>query len=62
MLNESAYADMWISDLNKTLMFAFYYNYINDRYSKKAKLLLTDKTVQRMNVQITDKLCVWRFF
>ena len=39
-------------------MFAFYYNYINDRYTKKAKLLLTDKTVQRMNVQITDKLCV----
>ena len=41
-LNESAYIGMCILELNKVLMYQFYYNYIKNNYDNKLKLLFTE--------------------
>ena len=41
-LNKAVYVGMCIFNLIKTLMYEFHYNYIKDRYGKKAKILFTD--------------------
>ena len=40
--NKPIYLGMCISDLSKTLMFEFHHDYIKNKYSDRAKLLMTD--------------------
>ena len=40
--NKPIYLDMSILDINKTLMYEFWYDYINPKYQDKAKLCYTD--------------------
>ena len=40
--NKPIYLGMCISDFSKTLMFEFHYDYIKNKYSDRAKLLMTD--------------------
>ena len=40
--NKPIYLDMSILDINKTLMYEFWYDYFNPKYQDKAKLCYTD--------------------
>ena len=40
--NKPIYLDMSILDINKTLMYEFWYDYINPKYLDKAKLCYKD--------------------
>ena len=41
-LNELAYIRIYILELSKVLMYEFHYNYVENKYDKKSKLLFTD--------------------
>ena len=41
-LNKPAYIRMWILELSEVLIYIFYYNYIQNKYNNKPKLLFTD--------------------
>ena len=41
-LNNPSYVGLCMSDLNKNLIYGFYYNHINQNYGQKANPLFTD--------------------
>ena len=41
-LNKPAYIEMLILELNNILMYEFHYDYLNNKYDNKSKLLFTD--------------------
>ena len=40
-INKPRYVGICILDLSKVLMYSFYYDYINNKYSSKSRLLFT---------------------
>ena len=52
--NKPIYLDMSILDINKTLMYEFWYDYINPKYQDKAKLCYTDTDSFVIHVKAED--------
>ena len=53
-LNRLAYVDMCILDLSKTLMYDFHYNYINEKYDNRARLLFTNTDSLTYEIKAED--------
>ena len=53
-LNKPAYIGMCILELSKVLMYDFYYDYIQNKYDNKSKVLFTDTDSLMYEIKTED--------
>ena len=53
-MNNPAYLDLSIKQINKTLMYEFWYDYIKPKYQNNAKLCYMDTNSFIINIKIED--------